>query len=76
MTIRAKPLPAISSTVAPDLRRFLDRLRETFEDPNGLVTKTELLDTGAFKNPTVDATPALAGHTNPFIFRDLAIECA
>ena len=50
MTIRAKPLPAISSTVAPDLRRFLDRLRETFEDPNGLVTKTELLDTGAFKN--------------------------
>ena len=50
MTIRAKPLPAISSTVAPDLRRFLDRLRETFEDPNGLVTKTELLGTGAFKN--------------------------
>ena len=50
MTIRAKPLPTISSTVAPDLRRFLDRLRETFEDPNGLVTKTELLDTGAFKN--------------------------
>jgi len=50
MTIRAKPLPAVTSTVAPDLRRFLDRLRETFEDPNGLVTKTELLDTGAFKN--------------------------
>jgi len=50
MTIRAKPLPTISTAVAPDLRRFLDRLRETFEDPNGLVTKTELLDTGAFKN--------------------------
>ncbi len=50
MTIRAKPLPAVTSIVAPDLRRFLDRLRETFEDPNGLVTKTELLDTGAFKN--------------------------
>ena len=50
MTIRAKPLPTVTSTVAPDLRRFLDRLRETFEDPNGLVTKTELIDTGAFKN--------------------------
>ena len=50
MTIRSKPLPTVTSTVAPDLRRFLDRLRETFEDPNGLVTKTELIDTGAFKN--------------------------
>ena len=50
MTIRAKPLPAVTSPVAPDLRRFLDRLRETFEDPNGLVTKTELIDTGAFQN--------------------------
>ena len=37
MTIRSKPLPTISTAVAPDLRRFLDRLRETFEDPNGLV---------------------------------------
>tara|TARA_R110002073_G_scaffold256803_1_gene419387 strand:- start:2026 stop:3069 length:1044 start_codon:yes stop_codon:yes gene_type:complete len=52
MTIRAKPLPAVTSIVAPDLRRFLDRLRETFDDPDGLVTKTELLDTGAFKNNT------------------------
>lgn len=50
MTIRSKPLPTVTSTVAPDLRRFIDRLRETFEDPNGLVTKTELIDTGAFKN--------------------------
>jgi hypothetical protein len=50
MTIRSKPLPTVTSTVAPDLRRFLDRLRETFEDPDGLVTKTELIDTGAFKN--------------------------
>ena len=50
MTIRSKPLPTVTSTVAPDLRRFLDRLRETFEDPNGLVTKTELIDTGAFQN--------------------------
>lgn len=50
MTIRSKPLPTVTSTVAPDLRRFIDRLRETFEDPNGLVTKTELIDTGAFQN--------------------------
>ena len=53
MTIRAKPLPAVTSPVAPDLRRFLDRLRETFEDPNGLVTKTELIDTGAFQNSNI-----------------------
>ena len=49
MTIKAKPLPTVTSTVAPDLRRFIDRLRETFDDPNGLVTKTELIGTGAFK---------------------------
>jgi hypothetical protein len=53
MTIRAKPLPAVTSPVAPDLRRFLDRLRETFEDPNGLVTKTELIGTGAFQNSNI-----------------------
>ncbi len=56
MTIRSKPLPTVTSTVAPDLRRFIDRLRETFDDPNGLVTKTELVGTGAFK---VAAGPVL-----------------
>jgi hypothetical protein len=56
MTIKAKPLPTVTSTVAPDLRRFIDRLRETFDDPNGLVTKTELIGTGAFK---VAAGPVL-----------------
>ena len=46
-------LPSITSPVAPDLRQFLNRLRETIEDPNGLVTKAELVNTGAFQNNTI-----------------------
>jgi len=43
-----RPLPHVVSPVAPDLRRFLDRLKETFDDPNGLVTREDLIGTGAF----------------------------
>ena len=43
-----RPLPHVVSPVAPDLRRFLDRLKETFDDPNGLVTREDLISTGAF----------------------------
>ena len=46
-------LPSVTSPVAPDLRQFLNRLRETIEDPNGLVTKAELIDTGAFQNNSI-----------------------
>jgi len=49
-------LPPITSTVAPDLRRFLDRVRETFDSEDGLVTKGDLVDTGAFR---VAAGPVL-----------------
>jgi len=49
MTIRSKPLPSIVSPVAPDVRRFLDRLAELVNDPDGLITKTELIGTGAFQ---------------------------
>ncbi len=49
MTIRSKPLPTIVSPVAPDVRRFLDRLAELVNDPDGLITKTELIGTGAFQ---------------------------
>ena len=45
-------LPPVTSTVAPDLRRFLDRVRETFDSEDGLVTKGDLVDTGAFKVAT------------------------
>jgi len=45
-------LPALVSTIAPDLRRFLDRIRESFEDPNGVVTKEDLVKTGVFEKNT------------------------
>ena len=41
-------LPALVTAIAPDLRRFLERIRESFESPDGLVTKKELVDTKAF----------------------------
>ena len=44
-----RPLPHIVSPVAPDLRRFLDRVKESFDDPDGLVTKKDLVDTGIFR---------------------------
>ena len=40
---RQFPLPAVTSPIAPDLRRFLDRVKEGFDDPDGLVTKKEHL---------------------------------
>jgi hypothetical protein len=46
------PLPHIVSPIAPDLRRFLDRVKESFDDPDGLVTKKDLVDTGIFKVTT------------------------
>ena len=46
------PLPAVVSPIAPDLRRFLDRVKESFDDPEGLVTKKDLIDTGVFKQTT------------------------
>ena len=46
------PLPAVISPIAPDLRRFLDRVKESFDDPEGLVTKKDLIDTGVFRNTT------------------------
>ena len=45
-------LPALVSSIAPDLRRFLDRIRETFESPDGMVTKTDLIKTGVFEKNT------------------------
>ena len=43
-------LPAITSTIAPDLRNFLNRVREAFEDPNGLVTREDLINSGVFQS--------------------------
>ena len=43
-------LPTITSTIAPDLRNFLNRVREAFEDPNGLVTKEDLINSGVFQS--------------------------
>jgi len=41
-------LPAIVSSIAPDLRRFLNRIKELFDSPTGVVTKEDLVNTGAF----------------------------
>ena len=49
---RQFPLPAVTSPIAPDLRRFLDRVKESFDDPDGLVTRKDLVDTGLFKVTT------------------------
>ena len=49
---RQFPLPAVTSPIAPDLRRFLDRVKESFDDPDGLVTRKDLVDTGVFRNTT------------------------
>jgi len=58
-------LPALVSALAPDLRRFLDRVRETFEAPNGLMTKEELVKTGVFqKNTAGDLEFLTAGNTD------------
>ncbi len=43
-------LPTITSTIAPDLRNFLNRVREAFEDPNGLVTREDLINSGVFQS--------------------------
>jgi len=45
-------LPTIISSIAPDLRRFLDRIKELLDSPQGVVTKEDLVNTGAFKNST------------------------
>jgi len=42
----ANNLPSITSQLAPDLRRFLDRVREFFSTE--IVTKEELINSGAF----------------------------
>ena len=43
-------LPTITSTIAPDLRNFLNRVREAFENPDGLVTKEDLINSGVFQS--------------------------
>jgi len=43
-------LPAITSTIAPDLRNFLNRVREAFEDPDGLITREDLVNSGVFQS--------------------------
>ena len=43
-------LPTITSTIAPDLRNFLNRVREAFEDPDGLVTREDLVNSGVFQS--------------------------
>ena len=43
-------LPAITSTIAPDLRNFLNRVREAFEDPDGIVTREDLANSGVFQS--------------------------
>lgn len=58
-------LPALVSSLAPDLRRFLDRIRESFEDPDGIVTKDDLVNTGVFKKNTAgDLDFLTAGNTD------------
>ena len=44
------PLPAVISPVSPDLRRWIDRVREGFDSPDGVVTKGDLVDSGAFSS--------------------------
>jgi hypothetical protein len=39
-------LPTITSKIAPDLRRFLDRMREVFEGRNPVVTQDDLVQSG------------------------------
>ena len=43
-------LPTITSSIAPDLRNFLNRVREAFEDPDGLVTREDLVNSGVFQS--------------------------
>ena len=43
-------LPALVSKLSPDLRRFLDRVRDSFESPDGFVTKKELKSTSGFSS--------------------------
>jgi len=50
--MRKHPLPAIVSNIAPDLRRCIDRIREVLDDPEGLVTKKDLVGTGVFSQVT------------------------
>jgi len=45
----SRKLPTVVSPIAPDLRRFLDRMKETLESPEGLVTKRDLVQTGVFQ---------------------------
>jgi hypothetical protein len=61
-------LPALVSALAPDLRRFLDRIRESFEAPDGLVTKEDLIKTGVFsKNTAGDLDFLETGETDSCI---------
>jgi hypothetical protein len=58
-------LPSIVSTIAPDLRRFLDRVRDSFESPDGVVTREELVKTGVFaKNTAGDLSFLETGTTD------------
>ncbi len=46
--MKVHPLPTIVSPISPDLRRYLDRVRDFLDDPDGFVTKKELVSTGVF----------------------------
>lgn len=56
-----KRLPSLVSQLAPDLRQFLNRLREFVESPDGVVTKKELSDSGAFSRSSTGALTFLGG---------------
>jgi hypothetical protein len=45
-------LPTLVSPIAPDLRQFLNRMREAFESPEGLLTRDDLIGTGVFQANT------------------------
>jgi len=41
-------LPTVTSTIPQDLRNWLNRVRELFESSDGVITKTDLINTGVF----------------------------
>lgn len=53
-------LPSLTSKLAPDVRRFLDRLREAFDGKDPLVTEQTLVDAGTHSR---NATGGLVGLT-------------
>ena len=48
--MKSHTLPALVSPISPDLRRYLERIRESIESPDGFVTKRELKSTSGFSS--------------------------